>query len=121
MKIQEIIGQWKEDPEFIRNVGMVLCHYGTVRGTSRKGGKTVVSVNVTPDDERIEALRRECEQRPGIHRIAVEAHGGLLRPGDDLLYILVAGDFRENVKAVLSELLERIKTEAVTKEEMLTD
>lgn len=119
MKIQETIAQWKEDPEFIKNVGMVLSHYGMVRGTSREGARPVEAIKVTPNFERIEALRLECEQRPGIFRVAVEAHGGTLRPGDDLLYIIVAGDIRENVKAVLAELLDRIKSEAVTKEEFL--
>jgi len=119
MKIQETIAQWKEDPEFIKNVGMVLSHYGMVRGTSRDGAKPVTAVKVTPNFEHIEALRLECLKRPGIFRIAVEAHGGMLYPGDDLLYIIVAGDIRENVKAVLAELLDRIKSEGVTKEEIL--
>ena len=42
---------------------------------------------------------------------------GRLKPGDDLLFIIVAGDIRENVKPVLAELLDRIKAEAVTKSE----
>lgn len=36
-------------------------------------------------------------------------------PGDDPLFIIVAGDVRENVKPVLAKLLDRIKAEAVTK------
>jgi len=119
MNIQETIAQWKQDPEFIKNVGMVLSHYGMVRGTSRVGAKPVAVIKVTPNHERIEALRLEYEQRPGIFRIAAEAHGGTLTPGDDLLYIIVAGDIRENVKSVLAELLDRIKSEAVTKQEIL--
>jgi molybdopterin synthase catalytic subunit len=47
----------------------------------------------------------------------VEAKSGRLKPGDDLLFIIVAGDIRENVKPVLSDLLDRIKSEAVKKTE----
>ena len=65
----------------------------------------------------IEVLRQEFLQYPGIYDIVVEAHEGLLQPGDDLLFIVVAGDIREHVKPVLSDLLERIKSEAVSKEE----
>ena len=40
------------------------------------------------------------------------------QPGDDLLFILVAGDVREHIKPVLAELLDRVKAEAVTKKEI---
>jgi molybdopterin synthase catalytic subunit len=120
MNIQDTIDQWKQDPEFVRNVGMILCHNGIVRGKTRENGAPVASVKVTPNPQRIEELRSEYEQAPGIYKVAVEAYGGDLKPGDDLLYILVAGDIRENVKATLAELLDRIKSEAVTKEEFLS-
>ena len=60
---------------------------------------------------------QEYEQKPGIYKVLVEAKSGPLQPGDDLLFIIVAGDIRENVKPVLAELLDRIKAEAVTKKE----
>ena len=121
MNIQEQIDQWKKDAEFVKNVGMILCHNGIVRGTTREGSKPVAAVRVTPNYQRIEELRREYENAPGIYKVAIEAHGGELVPGDDLLYILVAGDIRENVKATLAELLDRVKAEAVSKEEILTE
>ena len=121
MDIQEIIREWKKDPEFVARVGMILCHYGMVRGTSRENDKPVEAVRVTADQARIETLRREYEAFPGICRIAVEAREGLLCPGDDLLFLLVAGDIREHVKPVLAELLDRIKTEGVQKEEFLAE
>ena len=43
---------------------------------------------------------------------------GLLKPGDDLLFLVVAGDIREHVKATFAELLDRIKAEAVIKQEI---
>jgi len=117
MDISKTIDELKQDPEFARNVGMVLVHNGVVRAWSRADGAPVSRLEVTPDLERIEELRAECEQRPGIHKVVVEARGGILVPGDDLLFILVAGDIRENVKPALSDLLDRIKSEAVVKTE----
>lgn len=60
---------------------------------------------------------RELERRPGIFCILAEAVDGELRPGDDVLFLVVAGDIRENVKAVFAELLDRVKAEAVVKQE----
>ncbi|MFO7830509.1 MAG: molybdenum cofactor biosynthesis protein MoaE [Desulfuromonadaceae bacterium] len=118
MNVESLIQSWKEDPDFVRHVGMVLSHYGMVRGTSRNTDRTVLEVHVTPDYARIEALRKEFEQHPGIYKIAVEACSGALKPGDSLLYLVVAGDIREHVKPVLATLLDRIKSEAVEKKEI---
>jgi molybdopterin synthase catalytic subunit len=49
--------------------------------------------------------------------VIVETCEGTLKPGDDLLFIVVAGALREDVKPVLAELLDRVKDEAVTKSE----
>ena len=117
MDITQTLAQLKQDPEFAKNVGRVLIHNGVVRAWSRKDGSGVSSIEVTPDRDRIEALRREYEKKPGIYKVLVEACSGTLKPGDDLLFIIVAGDIRENVKPVLAELLDRIKSEAVTKKE----
>jgi len=115
MDITQKIAEMKKDPEFSRNVGMVLVHNGIVRSWSREDRAPVAQLEVQADFVKIESLRREYEVKPGIYKILVEAKSGILSPGDDLLFIIVAGDLRENVKPVLAELLDRIKSEAVTK------
>jgi len=45
-------------------------------------------------------------------------NNGRFQPGDDILFIIVDGDIRENIKPVLSELLDRIKNEAIVKGEI---
>ena len=120
MDISATIAKLKQDPQFAQNVGMVLIHNGVVRGTSRKDGSPVTCVDVKPDHARIAEICREYEQRPGIYKVLAEASEGRLGLGDDLLFIIVAGDFRENVKPVLAEVLDRIKAEAVVKQEMCT-
>ncbi|WP_461209232.1 molybdenum cofactor biosynthesis protein MoaE [Desulfocurvus sp. DL9XJH121] len=119
MDISKTIAELKTHPDFAKNVGMILVHNGVVRATSRGDGAEVTGVDVRPDHDRIAALCRECEQRPGIWKAMAQAASGPLKPGDDLLFIIVAGDFRENVKPALAELLDRIKSEAVTKTEIL--
>jgi molybdopterin synthase catalytic subunit len=117
MDITKEIARMKEDPDFAQNVGMVLVHNGVVRAWSRADRSQVSRMDVRADLKKIEALRAEYSKRPGIYKIVIEAKSGSLKPGDDLLFIIVAGDIREHVKPVLSEILDRIKSEAVVKTE----
>lgn len=117
MDITATIAEMKQDPAFAENVGMVLAHNGTVRGWSRSDHRQVSAIKVVSDQHKVEQIRHQIEHMPGIFRVAVEARSGTLMPGDDLLFMVVAGDIRENVKEALSLLLERIKTEAVSKTE----
>jgi len=122
LDISKRIAEMKQQPGFNENVGMILIHNGTVRAWSRANNKkTVVALEVTPDLEKIEAIRQEFLKREGIFDIVTEALSGRFLPGDDLLYLIVAGDIRENIKPVLAELLDRVKAEAITKKEIMAD
>ena len=120
MDITKTIKELKKRPEFTDNVGMILIHNGVVRNWSRKDRSTVTALEVIPDNKKIEALRQEYLRREGIFEIIIKAYSGTFQPGDDLLYIIVAGDIRENIKPVLAELLDRIKAEAVSKKEIFS-
>lgn len=120
MDISKTIAELKKDPEFQKNVGMVLVHNGVVRGWSRDGHKDVDAVDIEVDRVRLAAICREFEQRPGIWRVVADARDGLLFPGDDVLFLVVAGDVRENVKPALADLLDRVKAEAVRKKEHMS-
>ncbi len=117
MDISQTLAELKKDPEFSKNVGMVLIHNGVVRGWSRGDRSEVTAVEVKADHAKVAALCREYEQKPGIYKVLAQACEGKLYPGDDLLFIIVAGALREDVKPVLAELLDRIKDEAVSKTE----
>jgi len=121
LDILKRIAELKQKPGFKDNVGMILIHNGTVRSWSRKDKKTVVVLEVTPDLEKIESIRRELLKREGIFDIITEAKTGKFHPGDDLLFLIVAGDIRENIKPVLAELLDRVKSEAITKKEIMAN
>jgi molybdopterin synthase catalytic subunit len=120
MDINKIIQDLKNRPEFTANVGMILIHNGVVRNWSRQDKAAVIAVEVAPDHKKIAALRQEYLGYPGIFEIIIEAQSGRLQPGDDLLFIIVAGDIREHIKPVLAELLDRIKAEAVHKTEIFS-
>ena len=117
MDISKTIAEMKQDPTFAPNVGMILVHNGVVRGWSRKDGSDVTQIEISCDRDKASAICREVEKMPGIYKIIMEMRTGRLQPGDDVLFLIVAGDIRENVKPALATLLDRIKAEAVTKKE----
>ncbi|TIH14131.1 molybdenum cofactor biosynthesis protein [Marinifilum sp. JC120] len=119
MDISKKIAELKQDPEFAENVGMILIHNGIVRGWSRGTREEVTGIEIKADHDKIEQIRKEHEQLPGIYKIVTHANEGSFKPGDDLLFLIVAGDIRENVKECLSSLLDRVKTEAFSKKEIL--
>jgi molybdopterin synthase catalytic subunit len=116
MDINKMMQQIKSHPEFDK-VGMVLCHNGVVRSTSRDGRK-VNGLRVTVDHEKLEQIIDEQRRKSGIEDIRVEiAENRDLAVGDDVMLLLVAGDIRENVIAVLAETLNLIKSTVTSKTE----
>ncbi len=119
MDINKIVEEIKQRPGFTDNVGMLLVHNGVVRAWSRNGNAPVTSLTVRPDRVKMQAICDEMQTRPGIFAIAFEASEGECQVGDDLLSLVVAGDIRENVIETLTILLNRVKDEAVVKQEHL--
>ncbi len=116
MNISKMMAAIRQHPEFDK-VGMVLCHNGIVRGTSRDGRK-VKELRVSVDHRKLDQIVTEQKQRPGILDIRVEiAEDRDLTIGDDVMLLLVAGDIRENVIAVLTDTLNQIKTTVTQKTE----
>ena len=121
MDISSKIAELKQRPDFADNVGMILAHNGVVRNWSRAKEGKVSCLEVNADVEKVEAIRQEYLKKEGIYEIIVESHSGHFKPGDDLLFIVVAGDIRENIKPVLADMLDRIKSEAISKREVFIE
>ena len=116
MNIEKMMRTIKKHPDFDK-VGMVLCHNGVVRATSRDG-RTVSGLRVSVDHQKLDHILSEQKRKPGIVDIRVEiAENRQLDVGDDVMLLLVAGDIRENVIAVLTDTLNLIKTTVTEKAE----
>ena len=100
---------------------MILCHNGVVRGTSRDG-RAVRGLEVTVDVEQLNDILESCRSRPGIIdvRIAINADR-YLAVGEDVMYLVIAGDIRERVIDALREVLDAVKTRATRKTEYFKD
>ena len=120
MDISKMMEAIKQHPDFDK-VGMVLCHNGIVRSTSRDGRK-VTGLSVSVDHRKLDQLVSEQKKRPGIFDIRVEiAEDKDLSIGDDVMLLMVAGDIRENVIAVLTETLNLVKSTVTTKTEYFSN
>ncbi len=116
MNAADLIMAVKEHPKFDQ-AGMVLCHNGVVRATSRDG-RRVSGLRVNVDRQRLTTILAAARQRPGIVDVRVDiAADRDLTVGDDVMVLVVAGDVRENVIAVLEETLNVIKTTVTSKTE----
>jgi len=117
MKLIEMIEKIKKNPDY-HNAGMILCHNGVVRSTSRDGRK-VTGLSVQVDYKKLNAIIEKNKKRPGIIDILVEIFDNRpLAVGDDVMYLLVAGDIRENVIDALSNTLNAVKTTVTQKTEL---
>ena len=97
--------------------GRIGVSVGVVRGTSRDG-REVKGLRVSVDRQKLDQIVSSQKQRPGITDIRVEiAEDRDLAIGDDVMLLLVAGDIRENVIAVLADTLNLIKTTVTQKTE----
>ena len=96
---------------------MILCHNGVVRSTSRDGRK-VSGLRVSVDHRKLDQIISEKLNSPGIIDIRVQiAENKDLIVGEDVMLLVVAGDIRENVIAVLRDTLDAIKKTVTSKTE----
>jgi molybdopterin synthase catalytic subunit len=120
MNLDKLIQTVKRHPDSPR-VGMMLCHVGVVRATSRDG-RPVTGLRVAVDAERLAAVLETYRRRPGIVDIQVEiAADRDLEIGETVMHLVVAGDVREHVIETLADTLDAIKTTVTRKTEYFVD
>ena len=120
MHALDLLNAVKNHPQFDQ-AGMVLCHNGVVRSTSRDG-RRVSGLRVDVDTQRLAAVMAAARQRPGIVDVQVDiAADRDLSVGDDVMVLVVAGDVRENVIRTLEDTLNAIKTMVTSKTEFFID
>jgi len=99
--------------ELGKEVGAIGCFIGVVRGISKEG-EIVKSLRYECSDEalgKIGEIASDIEERPNISRVIIHHVIDDLKPGDDAIYVIVAGRHRGEVFMGLSEIMDRIKAE----------
>ena len=120
MGMDALVDQIKRHPQYDK-VGMILCHNGVVRGTSRDG-RQVRGLRVKVDHQKLDDLIMQQKEMPGIVEILVQINVDRnLQVGDDVMYLVVAGDIRENVLETLTTTLNAIKSTVSRKTELFSE
>lgn len=118
--IADLIDEIKQHPDYSK-AGMILCHNGVVRETSREGD-TVSGLKIRVDHDRLRQVLEHQKQMPGIIDILIHIFEDRdLMVGDDVMYLVVAGDIRENVLACMADTLNRVKKEVTFKTQFFID
>ena len=114
----------KADPA-AKRCGMLLVHNGIVRETARArvrqgdaSAPPVRGMRFGYDREKAAAAREEALAMPGIGIVRIWLNEGELKPGDDIMLVLVGGDIRPRVVDALQFLVGKLKSECVTEEEI---
>lgn len=116
MNLDALISKIQQHPRY-PEAGMILCHKGVVRSTSRNG-KPVTGLTVKVDRARLRQVIDENKKQPGIIEILVEiSENRHLKVGDTVMHLVVAGDIRDHVIPVLSDTLDAIKSAVTGKTE----
>jgi molybdopterin synthase catalytic subunit len=114
MRLIDLIEKIKEHPDYPK-VGMILCHNGVVRHTSRDGHE-VSGMRISVDHKKLKKILEENRKKPGIIDIQVDiVENQDLAVGDDVMFLVVAGDIRENVISCLRDTLNAIKKRVTLK------
>ncbi len=123
-KLSPSMDQWleeaKQDPKAL-DVGMYLIHNGVVRQTPKQkvrkaidDGSVIDEMDFSYDEKGVEKAIEKTYKMDGIYYIKVWLNEGLLKVGEDIMYVLIGGDIRPHVIAALEFLVEEIKSKYVT-------
>jgi molybdopterin synthase catalytic subunit len=114
MNITSMLEEIKKHPDYPK-AGMILCHNGVVRATTREG-EAVTGLSIVVDHVRLAQIVEQQKLTPGIVEILVHIEEKKpLAVGDDVMFLLVAGDIRDTVIKTLTDTLNLIKSDATEK------
>ena len=122
--LSDMISNTKNKNDF-QKAGAIALFIGLVRGEALNGEKVQKLTLEAYEEKANETLAKICDKLKKKRSIVdVQIHHllGEFSVGEDLVYVLVAGDHRKNVFPVLEEAVERYKKEApIFKKEYIMD
>jgi molybdopterin synthase catalytic subunit len=119
----DMIKDAKKKPDF-KKAGAITLFIGVVREETKKGEK-VEKLELEAYEEKanqtLEKICNDLRKKPGVTDVQIHHMLGEFNPGEDLVYVLVAGSHRQNIFPVLEQAVERYKSEApIFKKEHVT-
>ncbi len=123
INICDLMKSVKNHPE-INECGAIFSFEGIVRG--KEPDKNVVKMDLTTPDlleteNELKDIVSDIKNKHGVFEVAVVHYIGKFIPGDPLFLAVVAGAHRQETKAALNDVIERVKYELDFKKEEHTD
>jgi len=121
------IDGWLREAKELRSagrIGMYVIHNGVVRETAKaearfgEASDRVTGMLFSYDAAKAAAAAARAEKLEGISLVRVWLNEGELKPGDDIMYVLIGGDIRPHVIAALESLVGELKDECVIETEL---
>ena len=111
--LTDIVQKTKRKRDYLRT-GAITIFIGTVRNQTKN--KKVQKLELQAYEEQanktLNEICKDLNEREGITDVQIHHLLGQFRPGEELVYALVAGTHRNKVFPVLQEAVERYKKEA---------
>jgi len=112
--LADLIDNVKNETSF-KKAGAITLFIGVVRGESQEG-EVVEKLELQAYEEKAnQTLNHICDhlrKEPDIIDVQIHHLLGEFRPGEEIVYVLVAGSHRQNMFSTLEEAVERYKKEA---------
>ena len=113
IKICDLMDCVKESSK-IAECGAIFSFEGIVRG--REVHKETLKMDLnTPDieetEKELQEIVKDIKEKHGVFEISVVHYIGQFIPGDPLFLAVVAGAHRQETKAALNDVIERVKYE----------
>lgn len=111
--IHQLLEETRNIPQ-ITECGAIFSFEGLVRGEEKD--LTTFTLNLTtPDYDKsqgeLEKLVEDIKDKHQVKEVAVVHYLGQFQPGDPLFLVVVAGAHRQETRAALNEIIERVKYE----------
>ncbi len=106
-----------------KEVGAIGCFVGVVRGVDRNGESVRYLSYEKAEDvmKKLEGVAREAESWPNIKRVMIHHVVDQLAPGEDAIYVLVAGVGRAEVFKALPRIMDIVKSEVLIWKKEVTE
>jgi len=113
IRLADIIENTKQTKDYYKT-GAITLFIGTVRNQARNRKVTKLELQAY-DEQANEILQEICKdlrKKEGVTDVQIHHLLGTFKPGEELVYVLVAGTHRDKVFPTLQEAVERYKKEA---------
>lgn len=112
--LPDMIKNVKNEPDF-KKAGAIALFIGVVRGETVKSAtvqKLELEAYEEKADETLNSICNDLKKKKGIVDVQIHHLLGEFNVGEDIVYVMVAGEHRKDVFPVLEKAVERYKKEA---------